>query len=319
MLCPVVDYKRFRSFVFAFDSFEFVLVRWVSEMSAAALAKADKLVDEKKWSDAVAAYKKCIGPRPKITDQDRSYVYNRLGYVHGPNGLNEHEALIDWYTKRIDIDPNNSVAAFSYHGRGAAHRLLGKYSLALADFNRAIALYPATQMDLLALCYRGRSRVYQDLKQYDMELADSQKCVSLSTNAELIEMRKKRIAELRDLLAPPAAPAVVDQKATADAVTAALDAETNKRKREADSGSIASVVSDGASNKRAKPTDSASEPKGSSVGEYQSAPAIQLSALTVTGLSEYLRSIDPAYIKSFAHNKINGAGLCMLDDSELTE
>ncbi len=56
-----------------------------------------------------------------------------------------------------------------------------------------------------------------------------------------------------------------------------------------------------------------------SASDSKTAPPLQLITLTVAGVSDYVRSIDPAYVKSFADNKINGAALCKLSDSLLAK
>ncbi len=295
-------------------------------MTEAQIAKADKLYDAGKWSQAIVAYKKCIGPRSKIADDERSRVYFCLGSAHSK--LNQPDASIEWYTKRIDLNIA-FYASHAYYNRGLAYRAAGKYASALADFTKASTLYVLP--DDVANCYRHRSTVYRDMKLHDLESADLEMAVGLSTDSQVVDDCKKRIAEIRTLVGRPAVAAAaavaagpaVDQRAIADAVAAALHAEANKRKREGESESAAAA----ASNKRLKPNEADRDGSGNGGGGgadsvsalLQPEPVTQLSGLGVNGVSEYLRSIDSAYIKSFADKKINGATLCNLTDALLTK
>ncbi len=99
--------------------------------------------------------------------------------------------------------------------------------------------------------------------------------------------------------------------------------ETVKRKRHGESESSVEA------NKRLKPSESKSGGGGGGGGaavdltrdsKSQSLPP--LSKLSVAGVSDYLRSIAPSYapyISSFADSGINGAALCKLTDSDLSE
>ncbi len=61
---------------------------------------------------------------------------------------------------------------------------------------------------------------------------------------------------------------------------------------------------------------------GVAVDSKRKSESLPLCNLSVAGVSDYLRSIAPAYaayIQSFADNGINGAALCKLTDSELVD
>ncbi len=117
----------------------------------------------------------------------------------------------------------------------------------------------------------------------------------------------------------------MESNLTATKIAEAVSTELTKRKRE-ESQSFES-------NKRLKPSEndpSAAAVAGSGGGggaadskrDYKSESLPPLSKLSVAGVSDYLRSIAPAYaahIQPFADNGINGAALCELTDSDLTE
>lgn len=74
----------------------------------------------------------------------------------------------------IDSDPNNPNSADIYASRAICYDHVGKYDLALRDYNRAIKLSPS-DVEL----YSGRSRTHALMRQHDRALADINRAIQL--------------------------------------------------------------------------------------------------------------------------------------------
>ncbi|MDD5095713.1 MAG: tetratricopeptide repeat protein [Dehalococcoidia bacterium] len=97
------------------------------------------------------------------------------------------EAIVS-LTKAIESDPS---LASAYEVRAQAYLRKGDGSLALADCNRAIELDPA-----LATAYNKRGFAYEILGNTQAALADFQKVLTLTEDAQVMQMARDAIQRL---------------------------------------------------------------------------------------------------------------------------
>jgi tetratricopeptide (TPR) repeat protein/S1-C subfamily serine protease len=100
----------------------------------------------------------------------RAAFYLNRGLVYD-NQKKWELALAD-YNKAIAISPDYAKA---YNNRGAVYNDQKKWDLALADFNKVIAINPK-----LAYLYNNRGAVYNDQKKWDLALADYNKAIAIN-------------------------------------------------------------------------------------------------------------------------------------------
>jgi len=163
--------------------------------------KADSLVKQGKYSEAIEILDKVIQKNPKnatafylradskffnrdfkgsMMDYDKTIiltpnavgiekVYNNRGVLHSYLGENE-KALSD-YTKAISINPKY---ADSYNGRGNIYLHRGELEKALADYNKSIELNPTSMPS-----YDGRASIHFFKGDFDKSLADLDKALEL--------------------------------------------------------------------------------------------------------------------------------------------
>ncbi len=155
--------------------------------------EADRLYAEKKYTEAIAAYKTCIESGLVGGNEHKLEVYNRLGYAHESDGLHDLDTALEWYTRAIDLCPNRETAARALNNRGNIYWARNELELARADYDRAIALKP----DSIKL--HNRSKVYCELEQHVMELADLQRAVSLASDSKEIDRYTARIKEIQSM------------------------------------------------------------------------------------------------------------------------
>jgi tetratricopeptide (TPR) repeat protein len=80
---------------------------------------------------------------------------------------------LKYLDRAIQLNPQKIEA---YTGRGIAYQRLGKFDLAIENFNQAIKL------ELSGENYRGRGSCYLQFRQYDKALADYNTMIKLSPN-----------------------------------------------------------------------------------------------------------------------------------------
>lgn len=96
--------------------------------------RAEIYAEKKDWEKALKEFQTIS----EIMPMRRSNMFQvRLAELYGQMG--HHEKSIEVYTKAIGID---STDGLDFARRGEQYRLVGKYDLAIADFNRAIELDP---------------------------------------------------------------------------------------------------------------------------------------------------------------------------------
>ena len=86
---------------------------------------------------------------------------------------------IKLYDEGIRRNPNHPKLYFAYVGRGNNYGDRGDYSLALQDYNRALALNP-----IFSIAYFNRGYTYVQLKKYPDALTDFDEAIALSPGDE---------------------------------------------------------------------------------------------------------------------------------------
>ena len=100
------------------------------------------------------------------------FPYNNRGNDY--SALGKYDLAIADFNKAIQLNPNWYLA---YNNRGIAYKALGKYDLAIADFNKSIELNPND-----ADYYNNRGSAYGALKSYDLAIQDFTKAIQLNPN-----------------------------------------------------------------------------------------------------------------------------------------
>ena len=111
-------------------------------------------------------------------DKDKAYrkekgsVYNNLAVHYGR--LGKHDEELEYYTKEIDLDPEDYLA---YRNRAYAYaNNLNDNEKALIDFNKSI------ELDSIGENFYYRGDFYKDIEQYDQALLDYSKAIDLDPN-----------------------------------------------------------------------------------------------------------------------------------------
>jgi tetratricopeptide (TPR) repeat protein len=90
----------------------------------------------------------------------------------------EYDQAITYYTRAIELNPQDSVAYYhrgnSYYAGGMNDRYR-RYGLAIADYNEAIRLNPQN-----ANVYWKRGRAYAGIEKYDLAIADYTQAIQLN-------------------------------------------------------------------------------------------------------------------------------------------
>lgn len=105
---------------------------------------------------------KSMGPAPQLTAQD---------YFKKAKLSKNLDEKILFYTKAIELDPNNAMA---YNNRGIAYCEKNEFDLALYDYNKAIAIKPN-----FAYAINLRGRIYYGKKDYEQALTCFNKAIKL--------------------------------------------------------------------------------------------------------------------------------------------
>lgn len=87
---------------------------------------------------------------------DDAVICNRLGAAYTDSG--NPELALAYYNKALALRPLPPLKALTYNNRGEAYRLLARYTEALADFDRALTLNSS-----LSITYYNRGLTYQSL------------------------------------------------------------------------------------------------------------------------------------------------------------
>ncbi|MEZ5959274.1 MAG: tetratricopeptide repeat protein [Hyphomonadaceae bacterium] len=137
-------------------------------------------------------------------------AHNLRGVAYGTS--RQPEMALREYEAAVAISPDYAVAI---NNRGRAHRALGHYGLAIADFDRAISLEPSNDAFLNEACWI-RTLAERDLERA-AELCDA--AVALSpNNADILDSRAVLRLKTHDFSG-----ALADYDAALDHASANLD------------------------------------------------------------------------------------------------
>ena len=100
-----------------------------------------------------------------------SYFFTRGNTFYD---LKEHDKAIENYNKVIELDPKHS---FAYNNRGNAFYGLKEYNKAIKDYDKAIELDPN-----YTLAYNNRGIAYKNLGNYGKVIKDYDKAIELDSN-----------------------------------------------------------------------------------------------------------------------------------------
>ncbi len=107
----------------------------------------------------------------QVRYRDADIYHDRANLYYN---LKKFDLALANYQKAIAIDPQDP---YIYNNRGKLYRKLRKFDLALADFDRAIAINPN-----YAGAYNNRGNVYGNMRQWDLAIADYTKAIAINPN-----------------------------------------------------------------------------------------------------------------------------------------
>ena len=114
-----------------------------------------------------------------------SYFFTRGNTFYD---LKEHDKAIENYNKVIELDPKHS---FAYNNRGNAFYGLKEYNKAIKDYDKAIELDP-NYVD----AYNNRGIAYKNLGNYDKAIKDYDKAIELDPNYTLAYNNKEFVDKI---------------------------------------------------------------------------------------------------------------------------
>jgi Flp pilus assembly protein TadD len=137
----------------------------VTPQILALITKAQNLIAQEKFTEAIAEYKKIIAAKAATynTYNNMAHCYSRLGNL---------DLAIQHFSMALKLSPENAI---SYTNRGIAYAQTGQFDAALADYNKSIELNPKE-----ALFYNNRADLYSRIGNFDRALEDQNKAVSLT-------------------------------------------------------------------------------------------------------------------------------------------
>ena len=114
-----------------------------------------------------------------------SYFFTRGNTFYD---LKEHDKAIENYNKVIELDPKHS---FAYNNRGNAFYGLKEYNKAIKDYDKAIELDPN-----YTLAYNNRGNAFYGLKEYNKAIKDYDKAIELDPNYTLAYNNKEFVDKI---------------------------------------------------------------------------------------------------------------------------
>jgi len=142
-----------------------------------AFEAAYQLQEKKDYLGAIAAWQDVL-KKFKLDADDREEICFNIAYLYElqyettANDPGLLKKSIDWYTRSININPNQSAA---FYNRGNVYNDLNDHEHALHDYSEAIRLAP---QDTDALVNRGQ--LYYRKEKYDLALPDFNRAIELN-------------------------------------------------------------------------------------------------------------------------------------------
>jgi superkiller protein 3 len=132
----------------------------IGKDAAVSVFTGNRLADGKKFSAAIAEYKKAIELNPKW-----SVPYTNLGVAL--LGQNRESEAFEWFKKALEISPSDPEA-HSNIGLYWANR--AQWNKAIEEFQKCIDLSPRPHMQSIALCNMGLAYEQKDMLDKAIEL-----------------------------------------------------------------------------------------------------------------------------------------------------
>ena len=137
-----------------------------------AIADAISLQQERKFEEAIEAWRKIANVMEGIDDDLAARAWFSIGYLYSVQ--EQHEEAIDAYSRSIDLQPNDVV---SYNNRGVTRGKLHQYEAAIADFDEALRIDP-----YYSSAYMNRGIAKKNLDQHEAAIKDYSKAISLKSD-----------------------------------------------------------------------------------------------------------------------------------------
>ncbi len=109
--------------------------------------------------------------------ENRSFAYNNRGGAYADKG--EFDRAIADYTKAIGLYPNDAIA---YNNRGSAYYRKGEFDRAIADYTKAIKLDPKYAIAITPVyadAYNNRGVTYEKKGDEEQAIADFRKALAI--------------------------------------------------------------------------------------------------------------------------------------------
>jgi tetratricopeptide (TPR) repeat protein len=131
----------------------------IGKDAAISVFKANRLMDEKKFSAAIAEYQKAIALNPKW-----SVPYTNLGIAL--LGQNKESEAVEWFKKALDISPDPEA----HSNMGLYWVNLGQLNKAIEEFQKCIDLNPRPRVQSTCLCNMGLAYEQKNMLDKAIEL-----------------------------------------------------------------------------------------------------------------------------------------------------
>ena len=136
-----------------------------------AIAAAVHLQRQGKTEEAIEKWRAIATVAGEENRRLQARAWFSIGSLLGEGEGVDWEAVLDVYTKAIELNPTDAVA---YNNRGSAKDDLGQYDAAIADYDRAIELDPT-----YVAAYNNRGIAKDNLGRYDAAIADYDRAIEL--------------------------------------------------------------------------------------------------------------------------------------------
>jgi tetratricopeptide (TPR) repeat protein len=154
------------------------------EKNNGALDKANELIQDKKYAEAVKIYQQILDNSP-----NEFAAYHGLGTAYFY--LNDVALAKRNYEKAISLNRN---LIYSYAGLGAIAKRNQNYTEAIYQYSSAISINKQ-----FALAYYGRASTYEEIYEYNRAANDYNEVVKLAPNSSLSEKAEHKLMVINNL------------------------------------------------------------------------------------------------------------------------
>jgi tetratricopeptide (TPR) repeat protein len=302
------------------------------------------MMDEGDWSGALELLESALRRAPDHDDAPEWHSDCGVCLVE----LGRYSEAVEAFTETIELVSGD---AYAYRRRGNCHFALQHYEQALADYNSSIRLDPDESRT-----YADRSEVWEQWEQWSEAIENLNKAVSLSPHASRIARWRQRLVALQaSAAAEPDAVQSAEKKrshaaAAGSAASEASGDPPSKRLKATDVKDVkgqgeydpcffnpcflthtvawvvmclaASSSSSSCSSSSSSSAAAASAASACAAAAVASAPRKSMAEWSAAEVSDWLRSIAPAYAQycaAFVDSGIDGRALLEFGHEELKE